>query len=160
MRLVCSVSTTCLRASSACVCSRSWSISLICSSSLAISVLEQLVAALLVLDLRREDHVDEPDDREAEDREADGDRDELALARLALLLAVRQQVDADHSKLRIARPQAISSSGASWASCRGRMLSATAMVPNGFATTVATPARLATSSSSPGRSAPPPASTI
>ena len=59
VRLVCSVSTTCFRASSACVCSRSLSISLICSSSLAISVLSSLLRLCWFSIWRGEDHVDE-----------------------------------------------------------------------------------------------------
>ena len=50
-----------------------------------------------------------------------------------------------YSKLRIARPVAIISIGASCASWRGRVRSLACMLPNGFATIVATPARLATS---------------
>src|SRR5262249_14168129 len=97
---------------------------------------------------------------EAEDHEADRQRDELPLARMAPLLAVGQQIDSDHSKPRSASPQAIISMGASCASCRGRIRSEIAMLANGLAMSVATPARFATSSSIPGSSAQPPVSTI
>ena len=53
-------------------------------------VLQELVAALLGLDLGDEDHMDQPDSGKSQDRESDRNRDELALARLALLLAVGQ----------------------------------------------------------------------
>ena len=122
--------------------------------------LEQAVAAFLALDLPAECHVHEQHHRRPQDGEPDRERDELPLARLSLLLAVRQQVDANHSKPRSASPQAIMSSGASCASCRGRTRSDAAILANGLAMTVATPARLATRSSIPGRSAQPPASTI
>src|SRR6185436_9772752 len=122
--------------------------------------LEQGVATLLVLDLPVEDDPPQPDQRQTQERKPDRKRDELPLASLALLLAVGQQVDADHSKLRSASPQAIMSNGASCASCRGRMRSDAAMLAKGLAMTVVTPARLATSSSMPGRRAQPPASTI
>ena len=154
MRLACSVSTTCLRASSACDLLAQLVDLLDLLVELGDLGLQQRVAAVLVLDLRGEDDVDQRRrPRAPRTASADRQRDELALARLALLLAVRQQVDADHgySNLRIARPQAISSSGASSASWRGRMRSDIAMLANGLATTVATPARLATSSSRPGQ---------
>jgi hypothetical protein len=53
-------------------------------------LLEEIVAILLVLDLLGEHAVDQRDDREAEHTERQRERDELALAGLALLLAVRQ----------------------------------------------------------------------
>ena len=52
--------------------------------------LEQRVAAVLVLDPGGNDHMHQTDDGYREYRQADGERDELALARLALLLTVGQ----------------------------------------------------------------------
>ena len=52
--------------------------------------LEQRIAAHLVFDLRAEDAVDQQDDGERQRRQHDGKRDELPLARLTPLLAVRQ----------------------------------------------------------------------
>src|SRR6185437_320507 len=61
--------------------------------------LEELVARVLVLDARGQHDVHEADDRHTEDRERDRERDELALARLPLLLAMGQQVDAHECPL-------------------------------------------------------------
>ena len=72
---------------------------------------EQLVATVLVVDPGGNDHMAQADDCDAEDREPDRHRDELALPRLAPLLAVRKEIDANHqSKLRSANPQAMSRS--------------------------------------------------
>ena len=63
------------------------------------------------------------------------------------------------SNLRIASPQATISDGASACSCCGLILRATAaMLANGFATSVLTWVRLATTSSTPGIAAQPPES--
>ena len=52
--------------------------------------LEQLVAAALVVDARGDHHVNQADDRDAQDGKSDRHRYELTLARVTLLLAVRQ----------------------------------------------------------------------
>ncbi len=52
--------------------------------------LEQRVPAVLVLDPCRDDHMHQADHGHRKHREADGERDKLALARLALLLTVGQ----------------------------------------------------------------------
>ena len=161
VRLVCSVSTTCLRDEQRLRLLAQLVDLLDLLVELRDLVLEQLVAAFLVLDLAREDDVDERRPR-ARPRIARPIASETNWRCRAWRFCSR----CGSRLMRIIRssaargPQAISSSGASCASCRGRMRSATAMSPNGLAITVATPARLATSSSRPGRSAPPPASTI
>src|SRR4029078_3179417 len=61
--------------------------------------------------------VHQPDDQHADDRRAAGDDEEILLRALAPLCAVRQQVYAGYahwgSNLRMARPQATISDGAS-----------------------------------------------
>ena len=155
MRLACSVSTTCLRASSACVCSFSLSISSICLSSFAISLFRQRVAALLVLDLRRRGRrAPAPTTATPRIASADRQRDELPLARLPLLLAVRQQVDADHvSRSSAARARRRSSATARPAQLpRPDRSDDAACWRTDWRRPCGTPARLATSSSSPGSS--------
>ena len=82
--------------------------------------LQQLVPAVLILYPRVDDDVNQRNHRHCQDRKADRQRYELALPCLALLLAVGKKIKANHWKLRSARPQAMSNSGASCASCRGR----------------------------------------
>src|SRR5207249_7098653 len=122
---------------------------------------QELITPVLIIDLRGDQDVPESDRSDAQDGQPDRKRDELSLARLALLLPAGKEVDANHqSKLRMARPQAISRRGASEASWRGRIRSDTPIFANGLPTIVLAPARLATSSSRPGTSAQPPDSTI
>ena len=74
--------------------------------------------------------------------------EKILLLLFAPQLAVRQQVDAYHgSNLRIARPHATMSEGASWLRFFGRILEESAMLANGLAMIVFTWVRLPTVSS-------------
>ena len=53
-------------------------------------VLEQLVAAALIVDARGDPHMTQADHGNSEHGEPDGERYELALTRLTLLLAMRK----------------------------------------------------------------------
>src|SRR5687768_11893715 len=80
--------------------------------------------------------------------------EELLLLPLALDLAVRQQVDAYHaSNLRMARPHATMSDGASVLRCLGLIFEESAMLANGLATIAGTDVRRVTISSMPGMAA-------
>src|SRR5690606_1523372 len=86
---------------------------------------------------------------------------ELARAMLAALGAPRQGVEAcDQSKLLRARPVAIISAGASWASACACTRGPRVICANGLATWVGTPSCSSTISGSPAMEAQPPASTI
>src|SRR5690348_1352095 len=128
---------------------------------LADFALQELVAAFLVADLLGVVAVHQAHDHQADHESAARDDGEMLLRALAPLGAVRQQVDACDahwgSNLRMARPQATISDGASII----RRLSCTrgevCICANGLATLVGTCARVLTTSSSPGMTAEPPA---
>ena len=58
--------------------------------------LEEIVAVVLIVDACRDHDVSQTNDGNSQDRQPDRERDELSLARLALLFPVRKKVDTDH----------------------------------------------------------------
>src|SRR5262245_21136115 len=124
-------------------------------------LLQVLVAAELHLVLLVQIGVDDEPDTEPDDDNAAEQEEELLLLLLAPDLAMRQQVDADHgSNLRMARPQATMSDGASCVSDFALIFPETCMFTNGFAMMVFTWTRFETASSTPGIAALPPESTM
>src|SRR5690606_8135576 len=123
--------------------------------------LEEVVALTLAIDLVVVPGNDqERDQRRAEHREAQRGHGFL-LALAAPLGAPGQQVDPRHqSKLLRARPQAIISAGASWASARAFTPWRRVMWASGLATIAGTPSCSSTIAAMPGMAALPPASTI
>src|SRR6185503_13581209 len=122
---------------------------------------QEVVAVVLHLDLPGVELVHEERDRDADDRGAGRDRGEVLRRALAPLGPVRQQVDAGvhcGSNLRMARPQATMSEGASVISRFSWILGDACISEKGLATLEGTCVRVCTTSSSPGITAEPPAS--
>src|SRR5687767_5252518 len=122
---------------------------------------EEAVALDLGVDFRGVIAVHGDHDQGAEKRRAAGHHEEVLPRALTPVLAVRQEVDTGHhwgSNLRMAKPQATISEGASiirrFSCTRGEVC----MEAKGLATLVATWVRALTMASSPGITAEPPAS--
>src|SRR5690606_31201216 len=120
---------------------------------------DEIVAGALRIDLLVDADRDDHRGRRCGDADQCDQSDEVFLAPLAAHLPVREQVDAHAhaSNLRIARPVATSSAGASARSWRSRIVPATSMPWNGLRTSAGTCVRCATASASPGTTDEPPA---
>src|SRR5690606_17458314 len=128
---------------------------------LADLVLEEGVALVLPGDLGVVVEVDQEPQHDAGQRGQRQHQAEFLLLLLAALGTPREEIDPCHqSKLLRARPQAIISAGASWASAWACTRGPSVICASGLAITDCTPSCSSTISTMPGIEAQPPASTI